>query len=134
MAKKTYRGSCHCGRVKYEADIDLSESTYRCNCTYCAKIRIWFASVKPADFRLLAGQAELGEYQFGPKRIHHMFCRHCGVRPFGHADIEEIGPFVAVALGTLDDASPAELAAAPIVYFDGRNDNFESPPAETRHM
>lgn len=134
MAKKTYKGSCHCGRVRFEADIDLSGPTFRCNCTYCTKIRSWFASVEPNDFGLLAGQADLADYQFGQKRVHHQYCRHCGIRPFGHADTEQTGPFVAVALGSLDDVDPGELAAAPIIYLNGRHDDFESPPAETRHL
>ena len=133
MAKKTYRGSCHCGRVRFEADIDLSGPTYRCNCTYCTKIRNWFASVEPGDFRLLGGESDLVDYQFGSRQLRHRFCRHCGVRPFG-GGTAETGPFIAVQLGTLDDAEPRELAAAPLTYFNGRDDDFESPPAETRHL
>ncbi len=134
MAKKTYRGSCHCGRVRFEADLDLGAPTFRCNCTYCTKIRNWFASAAPGDFRLLAGEGDLAGYQFGSRRLDHRFCRHCGVRPFGRGDTEETGPFVAVALACLDDAGPPELAASPLIYFNGREDDFESPPAETRHL
>jgi len=134
MAKKTYKGSCHCGRVRFEADLDLSAPTFRCNCTYCTKARNWFATTDPDGFRLLAGESDLADYQFGQKRIHHQFCRHCGVRPFGRVAAEGMAPFVAVALASLEDVDPGQLVAAPITYFDGRNDNFESAPAETRHL
>jgi hypothetical protein len=132
--KKVYRGSCHCGRVRFEADLDLSAPTIRCNCTYCTKVRTWFATTEVDGFRLLAGESDLGDYQFGEKRIHHRFCRHCGVRLFGEVDTEATGHFIAVGLASLDDASPAELIAAPIHYHDGRHDNVETPPSETRHL
>ena len=132
--KKTYKGSCHCGKVRFEADLDLSAGTVKCNCSICAKQRAWLAAVSPADVRLLAGEAELADYQFGPRRIHHRFCRTCGVRPFGHADGRNGSVFYAINLGALDDIDPAELANAPVAYVDGRHDNFAAPPPETRHL
>src|SRR5262245_46910081 len=129
--KKTYKGSCHCGKVRFEADLDLSAGTVKCNCSICGKQRSWLAAVRPADVRLISGDSELADYQFGARRIHHRFCRTCGVRPFGHA---EGGAFYAVNLSALDDVDPAELANAPVRYVDGRNDDFKSPPAETRHL
>lgn len=132
--EKTYHGSCHCGAVRFEADIDLSRGTLRCNCSICIKARFWAAVVKSGSFRLLQGEADLVKYQFAAKRDEHFFCRHCGIRSFGTGDSPRWGKFYGVSVTCLDDVSDEELASAPITYLDGRGDNWESPPAETRHL
>ena len=131
---KTYQGSCHCGAVRYEADIDLEEGTGRCNCSVCAKRRFWGTTVRPEQFRLLSGEDGLGDYQFNTNSVHHRFCRTCGTPTFGHGFIEEVGgAFYSVSLATLD-APESELAEAPVKYMDGANNNWWSPPAEVRHL
>lgn len=132
--EKTYRGSCHCGAVRFEADIDLALGTLRCNCSICSKARFWAAVVKPEHFHLLAGEGELTTYQFATRRDEHFFCRHCGIRPFGIGQSPRWGRFYGVSVSCLDNASDAELAAAPIAFLDGRHDNWDLAPAETRHL
>ena len=132
---KTYTGSCHCGAVRFEADIDLSAGTNKCNCTICSKTRNWNAIIKPDAFRLLAGKNQLSEYQFGRKSMHHLFCRHCGVRSFGRGYSEQIGgDYVAVQLTSLENIDLQELIAAPIRFADGRNDDWGVAPQECRHL
>ena len=130
-----YQGSCHCGAVRFEADIDLDKGSMKCNCTICTKTRSWIAMVKPEDFRLLKGEEQLQDYQFGRKSIHHLFCRTCGIHPFGWGMIPDLGGKVyAVNLLCLDNLPPEVLVQAPVRYFDGRNDNWEAQPAVTGHL
>ncbi len=133
--KKTYTGTCHCKQVRFEADIDLSAGTGKCNCSICAKHRAWEVLVKPDAFRLLAGQEALSDYQFGGKKCHHLFCRNCGVHPFVHGNIPEIGgEFYSVSVAVLDDVDVTELSNAPVKYYNGRDDDWVNPPAHTQHM
>ena len=139
---RTYHGSCHCGAVRYEAVLDLSRETLRCNCTFCRKTRLWKVFVLGDDFRLLAGEDMLSDYRapesnWPDGNIHHYFCRHCGVRGFsrGYLDFAPFnGWFHAVSIATLDDASDEELASARVRYENGRDDDHDNAPAETRYL
>lgn len=140
MALKTYSGSCHCGAVRYQADIDLSEGTNKCNCSICTKARAWFVLVKPDCFRQLTGADAQAEYEWTPPGkpygiLHYLFCKTCGVRAFGWGEAESLGgKWFFVSVATLDDVDPDELAAAPIRYVDGRHDRFDRAPPDTRLM
>lgn len=132
--KRNYRGSCHCGAVRFEADIDLAAGTCKCNCSICVKTRAWMAFIPADAFRLISGEQSLRDYQFARKSIHHMFCTQCGVRPFAHGGDGKGNRFYAVRVNCLDGVDPQELIGAPVKYFDMLHDDFKSPPPETRHL
>lgn len=91
--------------------------------------------VKPEAFRLLAGENDLGTYQFGTKSAIHKFCKNCGVRMFTEGRLEELGgAFISVSLATLDDIDLAELIEAPLWYADGLHNNWRKQPVEIRHL
>jgi hypothetical protein len=137
MALKTYSGGCHCGAVRYEADIDLSEGTYRCNCSLCTKARAWFVPVRPDRFRFTEGADAQTVYEWTPPgrprpNLHFGFCRTCGIRTTGLGDHgPDGGPFRFIAVASLDAADPDELAAS-VRYLDGRHDRFDRPPEDIR--
>lgn len=140
MTRKTRYGSCHCGAVAFEADINLAEDgTRRCNCSICTKARAWFTVVSPDHFRLTRGEEMLSDYSWTPPGgtkmdMHYLFCGNCGVRIAGRGALESLGgTFYAVAVAALDDVwDDADALAASITYADGRHDDYEQPPADTR--
>lgn len=132
---RTYHGSCRCGQIRFEADIDLERGTTKCNCTHCWKLRWWGTIVKPSAFRLLSGHEVTG-YGF-PAQNHgtRALCKQCGVICFGWGHLEQVGgDYVSLSVASLDDLDPADLVKAPVQYLDGRNDNWWQVPAETRHL
>jgi hypothetical protein len=147
MSVRTYQGSCHCGKVRLKAQIDLTKGTGKCNCTFCTKARWWGAMIKPEQFELLSGAGDVSDYTKGkpldltkgelpePRSTHHFFCKTCGVRAFGMGHIPEIGGhFCTVNVACLDDVDFREVMKAPFQYFDGRTENWFQKPDFTDHL
>lgn len=131
---KTYRGSCHCGAVTFEADLDLTQSTFRCNCSICRRTRFWVAVAREDGFRLLSGKHDLQQYLFNRRKNEHYFCRHCGVRGFGIGAETPIGKMYGVNLGCLTDVTDEELSRLKITYVDGLHDRWQSAPEFFSHL
>jgi hypothetical protein len=114
---RTYTGGCHCGKVRFEVTTDLGR-VMACNCSICAKAG-WLLAFAPAEqFTLRSGEDVLTDYQFGKKRIHHLFCRQCGIRSFSRGLTPDGRETSAVNVRCLDGV---DVEALTIVPFDGKS-------------
>lgn len=112
-----HEGSCHCGKVKYEVEIEL-KNALSCNCSICQKRGSLLDFVPETQFKLLSGAGDLQEYLFHKKVIHHLFCKTCGILPFGKATMPDGTKMVAINLRTIDGI---DLKALMINEYDGRS-------------
>jgi hypothetical protein len=114
-----YKGSCHCGSVTYEADIDEPGAAIECNCSICSRkgYLLWFTL--RSRLNILSGTDNLAAYSFGPHIIRHHFCTTCGCATFGigkppNAESE----MAAINVRCLEDVDLETLERRP---FDGRS-------------
>lgn len=132
--RKTYKATCHCGQVVIEADLDLAQSSFRCNCSICRRSRFWPAIALPEGFRIVAGESELTRYVFASQKNHHYFCRHCGIRVFGIGNETPIGKMYGVNIGCLEGVTEEELSRIPITYVDGMHDRPDRAPEHFQYL
>jgi hypothetical protein len=81
-----------------------------------------------------SGESDMTQYLFNTFCNEHYFCKTCGIRAFGIGNPPGMGRVYGVNLGCLENATPEELSTAPIVYIDGKHDNWNSPPAITCYL
>lgn len=117
MSAEEHLGGCHCGRVRFKATVDLATSM-TCNCSICQKSGTILTFAPAERFTLLSGEADLTEYRFNKKVIHHLFCKTCGVRSFSRGQKPGGGEMVAVNVRCLDDVDIASLTPKAV---DGRS-------------
>ncbi|HZP68512.1 MAG TPA: GFA family protein [Pseudolabrys sp.] len=113
--KKTYTGGCHCGKVRFEVQADIAE-VITCNCSRCRKVGALLSAVPMSDFKLLSGADELTDYQFNKRRIHHPFCRTCGIESYAYGKGPGGEDMVMLNVRCLDDVEPEQFK---VRKFDG---------------
>jgi hypothetical protein len=111
-----YKGSCHCGRVAYEAEGELKQ-VMECNCSICSRkgSLLWFV---PRDkFRLLTPEQQASTYTFNKHMIKHRFCAVCGIHPYAEAMDRSGKPMAAINVRCVEGVDLSSLA---VKQFDGR--------------
>lgn len=111
-----YKGSCHCGKIAFEVEGELS-GAMACNCSICSRkgSLMWF--VPREQLRLLTPVEDMATYTFNKHVIAHHFCPSCGMHPFGEGADPKGNRMAAVNIRCLEDL---DLATVPVKQFDGR--------------
>ncbi len=117
MTVQHYHGSCQCGAVQYDVDVDL-DNTLICNCSRCQRLGSVLSFTPASNFKLVQGEEKLTEYLFNKNQIHHLFCKVCGIQSFARASGKDGTPMVAVNANCLDGLEPRQLKSH---HFDGRS-------------
>ena len=112
----THQGSCHCGRISFEAEGDI-DSALACNCSICQRkgSLLWF--VPRAALRLLTPEENAATYLFNKHVIQHRFCPTCGIHAYGEAPAPSGELMAAINIRCLEGI---DLQAIPVTHFDGR--------------
>ncbi|MES2978368.1 MAG: GFA family protein [Pseudomonadota bacterium] len=112
----THVGSCHCGRIKFEAEGDIT-SAMACNCSICQRkgSLLWF--IPRTALKLLTPEENASTYLFNKHVIKHRFCPNCGIHPYG----EGPGPAGEMAAVNVRCIEGIELDTIPVTRFDGRS-------------
>lgn len=110
---QTYHGSCHCGAVTFTFDaIPVSEAV-ECNCSHCAIKGVLLTFIPREQLRIAQGEDALTEYRFNTKKIGHMFCKHCGVEPFGMATNQDGTLGAAINVRCVPEVDLAKITRIP---------------------
>ncbi|UUP17170.1 GFA family protein [Nitratireductor thuwali] len=112
-----YQGGCHCGKVGFSVEIDLS-SPITCNCSYCSKRGSILAFTPAENFVLERGGEDVTEYRFNTKTIAHLFCQTCGIESFARGTMPDGTKMAAVNIRCLEGV---DLYAIEPRQFDGRS-------------
>ena len=118
MPVQHYNGGCQCGAVRYEVDTDL-DKTMTCNCSRCQRLGSVLSFTPRDKFKLMSGEENLTEYLFNKHKIHHPFCRTCGIQSFFHATMPDGTPVTAINANCLDGVEPRQLSSQHINGRDG---------------
>jgi len=90
-----YKGSCHCGKVAFEAEGEIGK-VLACNCSMCRRkgSLLWF--IPKTQFRLTTPESNASTYLFNKHVIRHRFCAVCGIHPYAEASDRNGNPTAAI--------------------------------------
>ena len=113
-----YKGSCHCGKVAYEVEMDELKGVMECNCSICSRRGhlLWF--VPRASMKLTTPESNATTYLFNKHVIQHRFCPECGIHAYGVGKDRQGNEMAMINVRCLEGV---DYDALPVKHVDGRS-------------
>jgi len=111
----TYKGSCHCGKTKFDVEGELKQ-VLSCNCSICRRTGALLWGMPADRFHLTTPDSNLKTYEFNRHVIKHRFCTTCGIDPFSEGVDKSGNKMVAVNVRCLEGV---DLEKLDVKSFNG---------------
>jgi hypothetical protein len=123
-----YKGSCHCGRVRFSFHSPEITIAARCNCSLCVRRGAILSPtyIPAADFTAHPVASDLGVYLWNENVLRNYFCKTCGIFTY-IGDGEDARDGYRVNLGCVEGLDALSLdirqidgKSLPVIPSDGR--------------
>ncbi|HUP67795.1 MAG TPA: GFA family protein [Sphingomicrobium sp.] len=112
----TLKGSCHCGAVKFTAELPKGlGSARRCTCSICRMRGAVAVTGRIDGFTVHEGADKLATYRFNTMSAEHHFCTQCGI--YTHHKRRSNPNELGVNVACLEGVSPFDFME--VVVYDG---------------
>ena len=124
----TLNGSCHCGAVKFTAELPEGlASARRCTCSICRMRGAVAVTASIAGFTVVEGADNLATYRFNTETAEHHFCKTCGI--YTHHKRRSNPNQLGVNVACLEGVSPFDFQKVPV--HDGQRHPSDDPQHRT---
>jgi hypothetical protein len=124
----TLNGTCHCGAVKFTAELPQGlASARRCTCSICRMRGAVAVTGSIERFKLLQGSDKLASYRFNTGVAEHHFCTVCGI--YTHHKRRSNPHELGVNVACLEGVSPFDFPE--VVVYDGNRHPGDNPDHRT---
>ncbi|RPE47816.1 hypothetical protein EC846_0004 [Acinetobacter sp. BIGb0102] len=112
-----YKGSCHCGKITFIAQGELTEAL-SCNCSICQKkgSLLWF--LPKSEVEINVEEDAQATYQFNKHVIEHHFCKDCGIHSYAIGTDPKGISICAINVRCIDNL---DFESIKINHFDGHS-------------
>jgi hypothetical protein len=124
----TFHGSCHCGAVKFTAELPQGlASARRCTCSMCRMRGAVAVTGSISGFAVLEGSDKIASYRFNNRTAVHHFCTVCGI--YTHHKRRSNPNELGINVACLDGVSPFDFGE--VVVYDGQRHPGDNPTRTT---